>query len=134
MLVERDRPAIAASFHGFHPGNCLGLQKFQDPVPIVRWTEVEPENILIFGFAGAFCEPADLRWGPVIDLVNGGVETANGTETGRERDLGHRQGRLIDELFGKMQAARLRNGVGCGAKMTQKQAPKMARSDAKMFR
>ena len=72
----------------------------------------------------------DLRGSSVIDLADAGVEAPNAAESGGESNLVHRQSGLIDQLLGKMKAARQSDGNGSRAQMPQKQAPKVACADS----
>ena len=66
----------------------------------------------------------------MIGLGDGGIESANAAEAGRDRDLAHRQTRLINQLFRKMQATGLRHRAGRRAQVLQEQPTQMARANS----
>ena len=65
----------------------------------------------------------------MIDLADAGVESPHAAKTGSESNLAHRQTGFVNELFGKLQPARLRHGAGCCSQVAQEQAAKMARAN-----
>jgi hypothetical protein len=73
-------------------------------------------------------ETPNLRRCPVIDGENAGVKAAHRSESGSLRNLVHRQSRFVDQLLGKMQAARLGHCDGRRAQVTDKEPAKMARA------
>ena len=58
------------------------------------------------------------------------VEAPDAAEAGGERDLGHRQARLVDELLGEQHAPRLRHRDRRGAEMLLEQAAQLPLADA----
>jgi hypothetical protein len=69
----------------------------------------------------------------MIDVAEGSVEPPHGAEARGEGDLRHGQSGFVDELFSEVQAARLCHCAGRGSQVTQKETPKMARPDSKVF-
>lgn len=128
--VQGDRSAITTLLDHFDARRSAGREKPQHPIPVVRRAEAEPKNGFIFRLRlGARDKSADVSRSPAIHRANCGVEAANASEAGGERNLLHGQRRFVDELLGEMQTARLRNRVGRGTKMLHEQATKVTGSD-----
>src|SRR5258705_2056872 len=133
VFIHGNRAAKAAASDDFHAGRGLGREELQDSFPIVGRAKVQVEEVLIFVLARHFLNQAtDLSWRSMIDVSDGGVESAHGAKAPSERDLHHGQVGLVDELLGKVQTASLRNGAGRCPQGTQKQAPKMARAHSEV--
>ena len=70
----------------------------------------------------------------MIDFANTGVESPDAAEARGQRDLIHWQFRFIDQFFREVQTASLSHRDWSRAKMFQKQAPQVPRSNPQMFR
>ena len=79
-------------------------------------------------------QPPNLRWCSMINLANTGVESPNAAESRGQCDLIHLQIRFIDQLLREVQTASLSHRYRSRAKMFQKQAPQVPRSDSQTFR
>lgn len=76
----------------------------------------------------------DLSRSSMIDVADARVESAHAAEAGGKRDLTHGQTRLVDELLGKMQTARVGHRHRRCPQMSQEQASKMPRPNSQTFR
>src|ERR1039458_1424129 len=76
----------------------------------------------------------DLSRRSTIDLADACVESPHAAEAGSKRNLTHRQTRLVDELFRKVQTARVRHRHRRCPQVSQEQAPKMPRPNSEAFR
>src|ERR1035438_2684250 len=111
--MPRNSTPISGGFDRFDSGSGARGKKVQHALPVIRWPEIKPEQILVSRLQrGLMCESVprqlpDLGWGSMIDLADAGVEAAHAAESGSESDLAHGQTGFVDQLLGKVQTARL---------------------------
>src|SRR6478672_3125920 len=104
----RNTAAISGIFHRFNTWSRARRQKVQHALPVIRRTKVQTKQILMSRLHSLLmCQPANLRGSAVIDREDPGIEAAHRAESRSERNLVHWQRRLVDQLLGKMQTARL---------------------------
>jgi hypothetical protein len=95
---------------------------------------MKPEAILISRLDLRLARQApDLSRGPMIDLLDAGVESPYATEPGGNGNLTHGQTGLVDELFCEVQTAGLSHSHRRRPQVSQEQASKMSRSNSQAF-
>jgi len=142
MRLEGDGAAIDAVDDGFDAGSAARDEEGKNSGPVIRRAEAQAEGIEIFR-SGVMSEigaaerltgqAANLRGRAMVNVLNVGIEAADGTEAGGERNVIHGKSGFVDELLGEMEAAGLRDRERRGAEMAQKQATKMTRADAEFL-
>ena len=113
-------------------GNRALPQEPDRRVPVVRWLIAQQQNKLAGSRQRKFRPggPAQFARRAAEQLPERLVETANAAEACGERHFGHRQMRLVNELFGEQHAPCLRDRDRRGAEMLLEQAPQLALADA----
>lgn len=125
-----DASSIAAVFHDLKPWRTSRSQEVEHSLPVIGRSEVEVQHIVVDWLDFLLpCQMPDLPGGPVKELANACVKSANATEACRHGNLSHGEARLINEFLGKMHAARVRDRYRSGSKMFQEQAPKVTGPD-----
>ena len=129
--IDGNSPSVSAGLYYFHARSGACSEKIQHALPVIGRAEMKPERILVPALNPSLVsQMPDLRGSPVIDVPDTGVEAPHATESRSESNLVHGQRGLVDQLFGKVQAARLSDRNGSRAQMPEKQSPKVARADS----
>ena len=86
--MQRNSTPISGGFDCFDSGSGARGKKVQHGLPVIRWTEIKPEEILVSRRRRGVARESvprklpDLGWGSMIDLADAGVEAANAAESG----------------------------------------------------
>ena len=133
--IHPDRTPVAARLNHLDAGRRAQREKRQHSLPVIRRPETQLELILILRLRQLLPrDPPNLRRRSPIRPLNCCIESPHAAKSRRQRDLPHRQPRLVDQFFREVQTPRVGNGDGRRAQMPQKQPPQMPRSDAQPFR
>ncbi len=129
-VADRNRAPVDIARDSFDTGNGALAKKRQHRIPVIGRPIGETDRQRA-GFAlGLVADMPQRRRRTSEHLQKGFVEPADAVETRRQRDLGHRQRRLVDQLLGQQNPSRLRHRDRRRPDMLAKQPPQLARADA----
>ena len=128
-------PGIFLRRHPLDPGNGTAAQEGQDRGPVIGRLVAQQQLDLAppRGRHVASLGPPQRARRPAEQRLEGLVEPPHAAKSCREGDLGHRQGRFVDELLGEQDPAGLGDGDRRGAEVLVKEAPQLALADAQAF-
>jgi hypothetical protein len=125
--VQLNRSRVTLGGNTFNARNSAPAQKLNHSGPVV-WRLVAQQKNDLAGRPGTKVRSAgapQFARRAAEQRLEGFVETANAAEPRGERDFGHRQPRLMDELLGKQNAAGLRDRHRRRAEMLAEQTPEL---------
>ena len=134
LAVLQHGPAIGLAVDPLHPVDRASPQEGQHRRPVIGRAVAQPHGDAdrgdrAFGQGDDGLAPQG-AWRPAIELLEGLVEPADAAEARGERDLGHRQPGVVDQLLGEQHATGLGHGDRRGAEMLLEQAAELASADA----
>jgi hypothetical protein len=130
----RDCAPVVPAGDRLETGNCAALQKREQRLPVVRRAITQPETRRTRRRLSAERQPAQRGGRPPPRRFERRIEPANAAESRRERNLGKRHRRSVDELFREVQPARLKHRERRSAEMLKKEAPQVSRANAQAVR
>jgi hypothetical protein len=131
IVPDRNRAAVGVVADRLDTRNRAQPEKRQHRVPVIG-RPVGETNRQRPGFMPGLVAAAPQRRRRAAEQVEEGfVETADAVEARGQRDLGHRQRRLMNQLLGQQHPPRLCHRDRRGPDMPVKQPPQLPGADAK---
>ncbi len=130
VRADRNSAPVDIVSDSLNAGNGACAQKRQHGLPIIGRPIGETDRQRA-GFAlGAVAEMPQRRRRTPEHLQKSFVEPADAVEARRQRDLGHRQRCLVNQLLGQQHPPRLRHRDRRRPDMLAEQPPQLSRADA----
>ncbi len=138
LAILNHRSAVDLAGDLFNAIDGAGAQPGQHGVPVVRGPVAKLDGDADIG-GGPLRQGHDgaapqRRRRPPEQLLESLVEPPHATVTGGQRDLGHGQAGLMDQLLGEQNPTGLGHRHGRGAQMLVEQAAQLPLTDAEAFR
>jgi hypothetical protein len=130
IFADRNRAPVAVPRDGFDTGDGAGAEKRQHRIPVIGRAIGETNRQRTCFAFGLVADPPQRSRRTPEHLQKGFIEAADAVEARGQRDLGHRQRRLVDQLLGEQDPPRLRDRDRRRPDMLAEQPAQLARADA----